>query len=365
MRPLPRPVPVLAILLAALLVAGCTDRLSFGSATLDDPSFAIEPEKGDANTVFRVDAGALGEHNVTWDWGDGTFTYGGVSEHKYGFTNGRMTVTLIATAADGQQGIATREVVLGSGVNKNPTATVRVSPRTWVEIGKNVTLTAGGSDPDRDPLTYLWTYQREDATGAPVVLPSTAKTAYVAFEEPGRYVVKARAKDPKGGEAVAETTMDVSRKIPPSRIEQVFNGTIKAGTAGAGASEKAWLASPPAPDTEIDATRHVYTLQYPAVTVLVLTWNDTSTVGLMDLDLELRNDKNETVFKAENHPVNPNAPGPPTPLPPFEFNVTDQQPGTYTVIIRGHTGADVKYSLLLHATLRLTPELVAKVEGTA
>ena len=383
-NPVFRPVSV-AALLCALAFAGCTDKLSFSSATLEAPSFTLDPLTGDKDTLFKVDAGALSEYNVTWDWGDGTLSHGGQAEHRYGFTNGVMTVTLIATAEDGRQGIATQQLTLGTGVNRDPTLSSVRASRPWVEVGKTVTLTATANDADRDPLTYLWTYEKlaQDATpgqpaqgneggaggkgatpsGAPVVLPSTAKTATVTFEEPGRYLVVGTAKDPKGGQAQAQVFLDVSKKIPSNRFEAVFNGTIKAGTAGAGASDKLWVASPPAPDTDIDAIRHAYTLPYPGQTVIFLTWNDTSTVGAIDLDLELRNDKGETVFKSEAHAINAANPGPPTPLPPFEFNVSAQDPGTYTVVIHGYTGANVTYSVLVAASLKLTPELVRAAEG--
>ena len=356
---------LVAATLASLAFAGCTDKLSFAGATLDEPSFSLDPLTGDKDTVFKVDAGALSEYNVTWDWGDGTYSYGGQAEHKYGFTNGVMTVTLIATAEDGKQGIATQQITLGTGVNRDPTTSARAS-RSWVDVGKPVTLTASANDPDRDPLTYLWTYAKlagDAPAGAPVVVPSTAKTASVTFDEAGRYLVVVRAKDPKGGEAQAQLFLDVSKKIPSNRFEALFNGTIKAGSAGASASEKLWVASPPAPDTEVDAVRHTYTLLYPGQTIIFLTWNDTSTVGAIDLDLELRNASGETVFKQQAHAVNPASPGPPTPIPPFEFNVSAQDPGTYTVIIHGYAGANVTYSALVVSSLKLTPDLVRAVEG--
>jgi hypothetical protein len=187
-----------------------------------------------------------------------------------------------------------------------------------------------------------------------VVMPGSGSTNSVAFDAPGKYAVKVRARDPKGAEATSEQLLDVSKHIPDSVLEVKFNGTLVAGTGGQKqASEELWVVPPPAPDTGLDAARHRYKLDYPASTIIILTWNDTSTQGAWDLDLELRNaDTNKTVFKSEHR----------APAAPFEFNFTQQEPGNYVVIIRNIAGAQVQYDLLVHANLMLTPELVAAVE---
>lgn len=345
----------LAITLA-VVSAGCTgvgSKIGLNQASLDEPGFAIEPEKGDATTVFRVDAGGLGEkHNVTWDWGDGVLTYGDTSEHKFGFSNGVMTVTMVATADDGQQGIATRQITLGSGENKVPTVTARAQ-RTWIEVGRVINLTATGSDGDRDPLTYFWTYTSVDSP-AETQIPGKTNRVPVSFDAPGKYDVKVRARDPKGGEALANVTIDVSRVIPPTRLDLAFNGTVVAGSGGTGVSEKAWVGSPTVPDSNVDSTRHRYHLDYPANTLIFLVWNDTSTQGAFDLDLELRKADGTVVFTSAQR----------APAPAFEYNVTAQEPGDYDIIVRGVVGADVKYTVLLQATLKITPDMVAAVEGS-
>lgn len=352
---MPRGGLAVVLVVFAVLAAGCTsvgDRIGLNQASIDEPDFDLDPASGDANTVFRVSARGLGEkYNVTWDWGDGVLAYGDEAEHKYGFSNGVMTVQMVATAEDGQQGIASKEVKLGSGQNKAPTVTARAQ-RTWIEVGRVINLSATGIDGDRDPLTYFWSYTLADSPAEKAIEGRTSRVP-VSFAEPGEYNVKVRARDPKGGEAVANVTIDVSRAIPSNRFDATFNGTIKAGSAGAGVSEKAWAASPPAPDSEVDSNRHFYRLDYPANTLIFLVWNDTSTQGAFDLDLELRKADGTVVFTSQTR----------APAAPFEFNVTAQEPGDYYVVVRGVVGANVVYQLLVQATLQITPEAVAAVEG--
>lgn len=345
---------LLVLLVPALLLAGCTKGstgLTFESATLEEPDFSLEPESGDRDTVFKVSAGKLGDkYNLTWDWGDGVTTYGASSEHKYGFTNGLMSITLFVSDDAGNQGLASKTIKLGSGNNKVPTVTLRAQ-KAWVEVGASVNLTASGSDGDRDPLSYLWSWTGGAAPGQ-TVFEGTGNRAKTSFAEPGEYVVKVRARDPKGGEAIANVTIDVSSKIPPSLFTQTWIGNLTAGTGGAAVSEKAW-AVPGAPDTNADAARHRYRIDYPATTTIFLSWNDTSQQGAFDLDLELRAANGTTVFKSETR----------APAAPFEFNFTAQEPGDYDVIVRAIAGANVMYTVFLQSQLKITPELVARAEG--
>lgn len=361
----------LSILVLMPALAGCTDKISFNSASVEDGKFSLVPDKGDAKTVFKVDAGKLGEgRNVTWDFGDGTTKFGASAEHRYNFTNGVVTITLIATDEDGKQGIATRTVTLGSGKNADPTVSVRAT-KSWVEMRKPVNLTATARDADRDPIRHLWTYRVLEggassdghahshgnapaATGQEFVIDGDGAKTQVVFDAPGQYEVRVRASDPKGGEAIATTVVDVSRHIPESRVNIVFTGTLAAGSGGQGASASETLWGTPAPDTHVDAARHPYTLLYPATTFVMLTWNDTSTQGVFDLDLEVRNVKTgEVVFTSATR----------APAPAVESNMTNQEPGEYEIVVRNVAGAQVAYSVQLVAGLHLTPERVAAVEG--
>lgn len=334
-----------ALLVVAALLSGCADKLSFNSATLDEPSFDLEPLTGDAKTQFHADAGALGKYNVSWDWGDGTVSYGASASHAYGFTNGIMTVRLVATDEAGKTGIATQQVVLGTGKNANPTASISLYQR-WIEAGKPVDLSAYVRDADGDPIRYLWTL--DDA----VVARESA--GQLVVNATGNHTLKLRVSDPKGGSASADAQLLVVKHIPPSVINEVHNGTLRAGDAGAGVSQKLWIAPSQVPDTDVDAVRYNYTLKYPGYTLVLLKWNDTTGQGVVDLDLELQYANNGTViFSQQTRP----------PAAPFEFNVTLQQPGSYVAVVRGVVGANVDYSLLIHSSLFLTPEAVAAAEG--
>lgn len=362
----------LALLVAMPAFAGCTDKISFNSASVDEGKFSLTPDKGDARTLFKVDAGKLGEgKNVTWDFGDGTVRYGGSAEHKYGFTNGVMTITLLVTGSDGKQSVATRTVKLGTGENAEPNVTVRAS-KTWIEMRKPVNLTATTRDADKDPIRHLWTYKvleggasgdghahsHGDAPAATnaqefVIDGEGAKTQAV-FDAPGKYEVRVRASDPKGGQSVATVVVDVSRHIPEPRMSLTFQGTLTAGTGGQGASVSDTLWGTPAPDSNVDAARHPYTLLYPATTFVMVTWNDTSTQGVFDLDLEVRDaNTGEVVFTSATR----------APAPAFESNMTRQEPGDYVVVIKAVAGAQVAYTVQLVSALELTPARVAAVEG--
>ncbi|HWH07570.1 MAG TPA: PKD domain-containing protein [Candidatus Thermoplasmatota archaeon] len=343
--------PLVLLTAAALLAAGCTGKLGLSNAaSIDAPTFTVTPESGDGSTTFTVDAGKLADGmEATWDFGDGTILTGRTASHAYGFTNGEMTITLLLTK-DGKQGIATKTVKLGTGKNANPTARLTASP-TWAEVGKPVSLDARPDDRDKDPLKVAWS-KRKDGDPEVLALDATGNATTLTFDAPGRYVVGVRVSDPKGGVVSRNVTVDVSKRIPERTAQWTWNGTLVAGTAGQGLAEKVW--GTPAPDAPatVDAARHGYSLKYPASTFVMLTWNDTSQQGAFDLDLELRDAQNQTVFKSETR----------APAAPFEMNFTQQEPGDYTVVVRAVSGAKVDYSLTVYASLQVTPEMVNRVE---
>jgi hypothetical protein len=368
---------VVALLAASVLAAGCTDKLSLNKASLDDPSFSVSPETGDAATTFHVDAGALSKYNVTWDFGDGKHANGGSADHQYGFSNGRMTITLIATDGAGKQGIATRVVVLGTGTNHPPSARISAQ-RSWVMVDAPAAFTAYGYDSDTDPLSYSWSVQ---PTGGTERIGADGPPSFsTTFSAVGSYVVKVRARDPKGGESTDTMVVWATKEIPATTYDALHHGNLTVGNGDAGVNEKLGsVAGGAAPNQTVDSAVYPFTLAYPGYTLVFLTWNDSSGAGAVDLDLELRFAGNgTTIWKAEHHvvptpdPNHPPSPPPvpppvppsvPTPIGPYEYNASVLAPGKYEVVVRGYAGANVPYTALIHASLQVSPESVAKSEA--
>jgi outer membrane protein OmpA-like peptidoglycan-associated protein len=75
-----------------------------------------------------------------------------------------------------------------------------------VEVGKASTVTATGTDPDKDPLTYRWAAK----TGS-LANPAERVTTWTAPQQEGAVPVTVTASDGKGGTATASTTIQVVR----------------------------------------------------------------------------------------------------------------------------------------------------------
>jgi hypothetical protein len=371
-----RPLSLALALAFVLLAAGCTDKLSLNHATLESPSFSLTPQEGDATTTFHVDAGSLSKYNVSWDFGDGTRAYGGSADHKYGFTNGKMTVTLTVTDAAGKQGFATQVVTLGDGVNRPPTARLSAA-RTWVKVGEPAPFSAYGYDGDGDPLSYQWSVAKPGGAESPAGASSDIRAT---FDAVGAYTLKLVVRDPKGGSATDSQIVWATKEIPATSYDALYFGNLTVGNGDAGANEKLeHNLGGTAPNQTVDSAVYPFTLSYPGFALVFLTWNDTSGAGAVDLDLELRYAGNgTTIWSSAHHTVNapdpshpPPVPSGPPPLPPnlpipagpYEYNASYLQPGAYEAVVRGYSGANVAYETLIHASLQVKPEDVAKGEG--
>jgi outer membrane protein OmpA-like peptidoglycan-associated protein len=108
--------------------------------------------------------------------------------------------------------------------NKLPTVSCSVD-RTEVMAGERVNVTASGSDPDNDPLTYQWsvTGGRIEGTGAQATLDTTGLSA-------GTYVITVRVSDGKGGTANSTCSVHVRERIrilmDKVRVDNVAKATL-------------------------------------------------------------------------------------------------------------------------------------------
>ena len=79
-----------------------------------------------------------------------------------------------------------------------------------VEVGKSCTLTATGTDPDGDNLTYRWT-----APSGTLGNPTSRSTLWTAGQQEGPVQMTVTVDDGKGGTATANVIVQVTR--PPVR----------------------------------------------------------------------------------------------------------------------------------------------------
>jgi peptidoglycan-associated lipoprotein len=90
--------------------------------------------------------------------------------------------------------------------NRTPTVTASCNPCS-VEPGGTSNLTASGTDPDGDPLTFQWTAPQgtfANATGA--------NTVWTAPNQEGNVVATVTAQDNRGGTATGTATIQVVRR---------------------------------------------------------------------------------------------------------------------------------------------------------
>jgi hypothetical protein len=122
--------------------------------------------------------------------------------------------TLSAAGELSYSGTGTQTVcnTIGGGTNRAPNAVASVLPSEIVGVGTPVTLDgSGSSDPDNDPLAYVWVQ-----TSGPAAALSGDKTATASFTpaQAGTYVFELTVADGKATSQPATAT--VSARIPGS-----------------------------------------------------------------------------------------------------------------------------------------------------
>jgi len=103
--------------------------------------------------------------------------------------------------------------VIEARPNRPPTVTCAASPRT-VTPGQKVTVTATGSDPDNDPLTYSF-----DASKGSVSGTGSTGTFDTTGLAPGRYTVICHVSDGRGGTADSKAEVEVQKPVEQVQLE--------------------------------------------------------------------------------------------------------------------------------------------------
>lgn len=188
------------LFLLGLLLGGCAPQgLSPSSGVV--AVVVAEPREGRAPLTVRFDAtrsldpaGPLTDY--LWDFGDGSVGRGPEVSHTFR-RSGEYLVTLVVVGPSGTG----RATILVRALNNPPQAAFTVwPPDPWTEEPVAFDASAS-SDPDGDPLTYLWDFgDGRTAQG---------KIVQHIYTKPGDYVVILTVRDPSGAEARATRLLRV------------------------------------------------------------------------------------------------------------------------------------------------------------
>ena len=169
---------------------------------------AANPRSGTAPLRVRFSSRGTdpdrGRLTYAWDFGDGSEPVDRRNAvHTY-TEPGTYTATVTATDPDGESGSAEVEVVVSAPTaNRAPTVRAAADP-TSGPGPLRVRFSAAGSDPDRDPLSYVWDFGDGVRAGG--------RAATHSYSQPGTYEATVTVTD-RGG-ATGSATVEVAVAAP-------------------------------------------------------------------------------------------------------------------------------------------------------
>lgn len=175
--------------------------------TCQNPSVSIT--EGESATL-RVQASDPNNDPLTYTWKVGSETLAATGPTITFGSAGRKpgTYQVTATVSDGEfTASCTSTVTVNEKPNQPPTIQC-LTPTQDVATGGSVELSARGSDPDNDRLTYTWT-----ASGGSVSGSGESATFNATGVRAGSYTVTVTCDDGRGGRASCTMTVNVSEKI--------------------------------------------------------------------------------------------------------------------------------------------------------
>ncbi len=146
-----------------------------------------------------------------WDFGDGETSTGPSPSHVYA-SAGAYTATLTVTDGRGGRTSVPAVETVELPPNRGPTASAN-GPYNGV-VGQAVSLSStGSSDPDGDPLQFVWSF----GDGATSPDPNPSHT----YATPGRYAASLIVSDGRGGSATASAAVSIDAPVTLQSLEVV------------------------------------------------------------------------------------------------------------------------------------------------
>jgi outer membrane protein OmpA-like peptidoglycan-associated protein len=189
---------------------------------------AVVAETGDTVNIRAAASDPDGD-TLSYSWSATGGSVSGTGANVVWNSSGTRTgvYTITATVTDGQGGSASCSVDVKVDPRPNRAPTLRCSAdRSSVLTGERVRITATGSDPDGETLSYSWRTNGGQIVGSgPSVQLDTTGLAR------GRYTVTGRAEDPHGAAADCNVSVNVDVPPPPAQASKINECFFRSGSA--------------------------------------------------------------------------------------------------------------------------------------
>lgn len=182
---------------------------------------------------------------ITIDYGDGTTTSFPASGQTFAFNHvypDPGSYMLRVTVMDDDGGDTSLTTVI-SVVSGNRPPAVSAGGSYTVNEGASILLTAFGSDPDGDPLSYIWDLDNNGSFETPGAMVGFTAAG---LDGPSAQTVRVLATDPEGATATGSTVVNVLNVAP---AVGVVTAPIAPQPVGALVTASASFSDPGVPDT--------------------------------------------------------------------------------------------------------------------